>query len=115
MKKLIVLASLLLPALCIADTVVPLDAVESYVNIREAPEAGAAVVGRLEQGASLPFVAATAGWNEVRLDNGRSGFISAAWTVVVAANAEPEPAAEPEAVAEVEPGPAPEPAPDHPG
>ena len=83
MKILIALASLTIPVLCFADTVVPVESVENYVNIRQAPQAGADVVGRLQQGTSLPFVATADGWNEVQLDNGESGFISADWTVVL--------------------------------
>lgn len=103
MRILIALASITIPVLCLADTVVPVDAVENYVNIRQAAEAGSEVVGRLEQGSSLPFIAAKEGWNEVQLDNGESGFISADWTVIVAAAVEevaPEPVVE-EVVAEV--------------
>jgi hypothetical protein len=57
-------------------------------------------VGRLQQGSSLPFVESADGWNEVRLVNGDSGFISADWTVVVVEDAvEPEPEAPSEVTA----------------
>jgi len=118
MKRIFVWVFLSLPMLCLADTVVPVDAVENYVNIRQAPQAGADVVDRLQQGSSLPFVATADGWNEVRLANGESGFISADWTVVVVDEpvepAEPEPVVEevvePEPVVEevVEPEPEPQ-------
>ncbi|MGI9272198.1 MAG: SH3 domain-containing protein [Woeseiaceae bacterium] len=113
MKILIALVSLALPVVCLADTVVPVEAVESYVNIRQAPQAGADVVGRLEQGTSLPLVASQEGWNEVQLADGETGFISADWTdivvddtdadtaeAVVADEIEPEPVVE-EVVEEV--------------
>ncbi|MEM7432488.1 MAG: SH3 domain-containing protein [Pseudomonadota bacterium] len=83
MKILLIVALAALPFATLADTVVPADNVESYVNIRNAPESGAEVVGRLQQGDSLPFVATTDGWNEVALDDGSSGFISADWTRVL--------------------------------
>jgi hypothetical protein len=112
MKILVAWAVLLIPMLGTADTVVPVEKVESYVNIRQSPDSGADVVGRLQQGSSLPLVASTDGWNEVQLEDGASGFISADWTVVIAAEAEvaaeptadpePEPAPEPEVVAEAE-------------
>ena len=107
MKQFFALLVLSAPILCLADTVVPVDEVESYVNIRQSPQAGAEVVGRLQQGSSLPFVATTDGWNEVQLDSGESGFISADWTVVVI----DEPVPEPEPVVEeiVEPESEPEP------
>ena len=122
MKTFLALAFLVLPVLGIADTVVPVDEVETYVNIRKSPQAGAVVVGRLQQGASLPLVASADGWNEVQLDSGESGFISADWTVVVAdepvvvIEAEPAPEPEqkvaPEPVAEPEMVPEPETAPE---
>jgi hypothetical protein len=131
MKILIALAAVALPIVGIADTVVPVDKVETHVNIRQAPDSSADTVSRLQQGSSLPFVASADGWNEVRLENGDSGFISADWTVVVVEDAadtetetepeleaeavveeavEPEPESEPEAVVEeiVEPEPEPE-------
>ena len=120
MKILIVLAAVALPIVGIADTVVPVDKVDTHVNIRQAPDSSADTVGRLQQGSSLPFVASTDGWNEVRLENGDAGFISADWTLVVGEEAvEPEPEPEldlePEAVVAetveelVEPEPEPEP------
>ena len=108
MKILIALAAVALPIVGIADTVVPVDKVDTHVNIRQAPDSSADTVGRLQQGSSLPFVASTDGWNEVRLENGDSGFISADWTLVVVEDAvEPEPESEPEPVVEevVEPEP----------
>ncbi|MDA0705559.1 MAG: tail fiber domain-containing protein [Proteobacteria bacterium] len=100
MKRFFACAILIMPILCFADTVVPVDSVETHVNIRRASNSGAEVVGRLEQGKALPFVASADGWNEVRLADGTSGFISADWTVVVVdapVDAEPV-AAEPNVV-----------------
>lgn len=103
MRILIAWAVLLIPLVTIADTVVPVDSVESYVNIRQAPQSDADVVGRLQQGSSLPFVASAEGWNEVRLDSGESGFISADWSTVIAEES-PAPVAEAAADTEAEPG-----------
>jgi hypothetical protein len=99
MKVLIALAVVALPIVGIADTVVPVDKVETHVNIRQAPDSDADTAGRLQQGSSLPFVASADGWNEVRLESGESGFISADWTVIVvdaAVESEPESESEPE-------------------
>lgn len=140
MKRILACGMLVMPLLCLADSVVPVDSVETHVNIRRLPSAGADLVGRLEQGKALPFVASADGWNEVRLADGTSGFISADWTVVVAdaplaaaaaaaaaepvlidaespplteaPAPEPEPAPEPAPAPEPEPEPAPEPAPE---
>lgn len=100
MKILIACATISLPIAGIADTVVPVKKVETHVNIRQSADSDADTVGRLQQGSSLPLVSSTDGWNEVRLESGDSGFISADWTVIVvdeeAPAAEPEPSQEPE-------------------
>ena len=48
MKQFFAMLVLSAPILCLADTVVPVGEVESYVNIRQSPQAGAEVVGRLQ-------------------------------------------------------------------
>jgi hypothetical protein len=50
MKRFFACAILFAPILCFADTVVPVDSVETHVNIRRLPESGSEVIGRLEQG-----------------------------------------------------------------
>ena len=101
MKILIVWAALAMPMLSSADTVVPVEKVDSHVNIRQAPNGDAAIVGRLQQGSSLPLLGSTDGWNEVQLDDGESGFISADWTVIVVEEVQPQ--AESELAAKAEP------------
>ncbi len=59
------------------------DEVESYVNIRSAPDAAADVVGRLHKSRPRPFVSIQDGWHEVELDDGATGFVSADWSVRV--------------------------------
>lgn len=73
----------LFPAFCLADTVVPIDAVEQDVNIRLSPDASSEIVGKLEKGSSTELVNAIDGWYEVKLDGGATGFISSDWTRVV--------------------------------
>ena len=85
----------LLPLLAAADHVVPVDEVRSYVKIREAPDAGAEIVGRLHKSKPRPHVATVEGWYEVELDDGSSGFVSSDWSVIVA-DAEAEPAGGPQ-------------------
>ncbi len=120
MKILIAFAAVASPIVGIADTVVPVEKVETHVNIRLAPDSSADTVGRLKQGSSLPFVASADGWNEVRLESGDSGFISADWTVVIVEEVveeiveevvepEAEPESEPETVVEEAVEPEPEP------
>lgn len=83
MRTIFAWAVLALPLTGIAATVVPVAAVKTYVNIRQAPDAGSDILGRLPKGSSMPLVEATPGWNMVQLDNGQSGYISADWTTIV--------------------------------
>lgn len=93
MRLVISLALLSLTSAALADMVVPSDMVESFVNIRTAPESGADVISRLHRSNPRPHVATQPGWYEVELGDGATGFVSSDWSVIV-----PE-----EAVAEAEP------------
>jgi hypothetical protein len=108
---------LLLPLLCPADVVVPVESVESYVNIRLDPEADTDIIGRLQKGIPLRLVRTVPGWHEVELDDeGTTGFVSSDWSTVVVDEPAPEPdvevAEEPEPEADVEVAEEPEPEPD---
>jgi len=126
MKYMLALLILVLPIVSAADVVVPIDSVDSYVNIRHSPEAGTEMVGRLQRGIPLTLVQSIPGWYEVELDDeGNTGFVSSDWANVIAEEPAPEPVVEevpePEPVveelAELEPEPVveavaePEPAP----
>ena len=98
---------LLLPLLCPADVVVPVESVESYVNIRLDPEADTDIIGRLQKGIPLRLVRTVPGWHEVELDDeGTTGFVSSDWSTVVVNEPAPEPdievAEEPEPEADAE-------------
>ncbi|NIV17378.1 MAG: SH3 domain-containing protein [Woeseiaceae bacterium] len=131
MKNTIGFLIFFLPLMTSADTVVTADSVESYVNIRSAPEAGAAIVGQLKKGVPRVYVGTVDGWHEVEIADGQTGFVSADWSKVIeevaaeteapteqevpgepAAPAEPEPAADAEPVVADAAGPAPEPEPE---
>jgi len=127
MKTLLGLLMLVGPLASAADLVVPIDSVDSYVNIRQTPDAGTEVVGRLQKGIPLRLVQSVPGWHEVELDDeGTRGFVSSDWANVIDEGAtevvdepdletvaeevaEPEAAPEPvvEEVAEPEAAPAP--------
>lgn len=77
-------ASMLLTANALADVVVPVDKVESHVNVRMTADSKSEVVGRLEQGSSMPHLGTADGWRKVALVGGGEGFISADWTILVA-------------------------------
>ena len=83
MIKRIGLLLVLFPVVCMADSVVPIDAVEESVNIRLSPDATSEIVGKLEQGSSAELVNSIEGWHEVKLVGGATGFISADWTRVL--------------------------------
>jgi len=89
MKALLGLVLLTLPLVATAETVAPVESVETFVNIRLNPEAGTEIVGRLTQGDELVFIRTVDGWHEVELPGGGTGFIHADWANVVAEAPEP--------------------------
>jgi beta-lactamase superfamily II metal-dependent hydrolase len=88
--KSILALAVALPALVQADRidaqelfVAPSDRVTRFVNVRELSSADSDAIARLSPGERLPLVDNVAGWREVRLADGRSGFVSKSWTIVV--------------------------------
>jgi hypothetical protein len=76
-----------------ADEVSPSPRVATRLNVRAKPAAGSPVVGALRPGEKAALVATRAGWHEVRLAGGATGFVSADWVEVLAAPAPPAPPA----------------------
>ena len=99
MKALLGLVLLTLSLVATAETVAPVESVETFVNIRLNPQPGTEIVGRLHRGDELVFIRTVDGWHEVELPGGGTGFIHADWAVVVPDA--PEVPAEPEPVEEV--------------
>ncbi|MDA0992557.1 MAG: tail fiber domain-containing protein [Proteobacteria bacterium] len=93
MKCLTGLLLLILPLFSVADVVVPTESVENHVNIRMSADPQSDIVGRLSQGDYLPLVKSIAGWHEVAISGGATGFISADWSVVLDEPPEPKEAA----------------------
>lgn len=83
MRTLLAVLVCALPLTVAADVVVPVDAVETFVNIRMSPEAGTEVVGHLSNGDELQHVASVPGWHEVEIAGGATGFVSDEWSKVV--------------------------------
>ena len=98
MKRLAAIL-LLLPLIASAEVVVPVDAVQRFVNIRLSPDAKSEIVGKLHRGDSAELVASSDGWHEIEIVGGATGFISADWTVVLE-EAPSDEAVAPETVAE---------------
>ncbi len=108
MKALLGLVLLTLPLVATAEMVVPVESVETFVNIRLNPATGTEIVGRLSRGDELVFIRTVDGWHEVELPGGGTGFIHADWAVVVADTPEPvEEVPEPIEAAVVEAAPEP--------
>jgi uncharacterized protein YgiM (DUF1202 family) len=83
MKALLGLLFVFLPLIAAAEVVVPIDSVENHVNIRMSADPKSEIVGRLDQGDSLPLIKSVSGWHEVTIGDGATGFISADWTKVL--------------------------------
>jgi hypothetical protein len=73
-----------------ADRVVPSERVRSRVNVRELPERGSRVLGRLAVGEEAKLLESLPGWHRVALPGETEGFVSADWTRIV--EIEPQPA-----------------------
>jgi len=83
MRTALGLIILVLPLLAVADSVVPVDQVGTYVKIRKSADSASDVVGRLHKSKPRPLVNAISGWHEVELDDGTTGFVSSDWSVVI--------------------------------
>lgn len=77
-----------------ADDIAPNDAVINGVVIRAEATTDSARLGRLEPGQTLALIGDHPGWWEVRLADGRRGFVSKRWTVRIDAPQAPTPFAE---------------------
>lgn len=67
-----------------ADTVEPTERVESLLHVRAKPTANSAVVGELAPGQSASFIGSVPYWYEIELPDGTHGFVSKAWSRVIA-------------------------------
>ena len=54
---------LVLPLLAVADSVVPVDKVGTYVKVRKSPDPAADVVGRLHKSKARPLINTVPGWH----------------------------------------------------
>ena len=78
----------------VSQEVAPTQRVVSGVLVRAGPSRAAAVIGALAPGETAPLAGDRPNWREIRLPDGRPGFVSKAWTrVVPPAPAEPGPGA----------------------
>jgi hypothetical protein len=82
-----ILAALLLMATlapaALADSVLPSEEVRSRVVLREKATRNSPPIGSLRPGDRAEHLASEQGWHRVRLADGTTGFVSAAWTEVV--------------------------------
>ncbi|HEX8443460.1 MAG TPA: MBL fold metallo-hydrolase [Allosphingosinicella sp.] len=66
-----------------APQVQPSERVETRVIVRSAPSSEADRLGQLEPGESAELVGDAPGWHQVRLPDGRIGYVSKAWTDIL--------------------------------
>ena len=83
----VILASLLavgsISPVLAAPEVTPSERVKRNVVVRAAPEGDAPPLDALDPGEELELVAEVPSWYVVRLPDGRTGYVSKSWTVVV--------------------------------
>ncbi len=77
----LVLLSIMAPQLY-ADYVTPSERVESHLYIRELPESGSNIIGRLLPGESIELVESIAYYYKV-IHQGRDGYVSKSWSYVI--------------------------------
>lgn len=88
------LLQVLILTLCVtaihAEDVTPSDRVTTRLNVREHPTTDSAIVGKIVPGETATLIDSTTRWYQVRLDDGTPGYVSKAWSVVLATAAEAE-------------------------
>ncbi len=70
-----------------ADWVVPSDRVNRWISVYSEPGADSTRIGRLRKGEHAALVRSVPFWHEVRLEDGRRGFVSKSWSRVISAGA----------------------------
>ena len=80
MRYIWYLIAVLWPATLLADTVIPSDRVTTGVNIREQATSNRQSLGLLRPGEPLDYGGSEGRWRQVRLPDGRPGFVSKSWT-----------------------------------
>src|SRR5688572_25534316 len=63
----------------------PSERVTRFVYVRRGPSGNSTEIARMRPGERLPLVRTIPLWYEVRLNEGRTGFVSKSWTVVTPA------------------------------
>lgn len=90
LASLLLLLGLVISSASLAADVTPSSRVKRAVVVRSSPDTGSAPVGRLAPGEVAELQDdGTPGWYRVRLPDGRTGFVSKAWTVVTGDAGEP--------------------------
>ncbi|WP_135213173.1 SH3 domain-containing protein [Vitreimonas flagellata] len=80
---LLIFVGLATPDIAGADEVTPSERVASVLRVREAPGADADIIAQLGPGERVELVGERPGWFQVRLPDGRTGFVSKGWAVVI--------------------------------
>ena len=81
---LLLILTLMLPAVAGAEVVQPSFEVQTRLHIREAPHMGAGIVGDLHRGESAIVLSTVlVDWIEIQVPGGARGYVSADWTRMV--------------------------------
>lgn len=80
----LLLGTALVAAPAAADEIMPNARVSSAVMVRERPSSDTAILARLRPGDAATLVGEVSGWYVVELAGGTRGYVSKAWTIVVA-------------------------------
>jgi competence protein ComEC len=73
----------------LARDVTPSERVKRNVLVRMDPTTDSAIVGRLAPGGEAELIGELSGWYQVRLADGRTGYVSKSWTIIVDEDGEP--------------------------
>ena len=78
---------LVAPTTASADVVVPSDRVTSRVIVRERATSNSPDIGSLHPGDQFEYLSSVPRWHRIRIPDGTPGFVSKAWTRVIADSA----------------------------
>ena len=80
MRVVFCLVATLWFGIALGDTVTPSDRVVNGVNVRERATSSSPAIHLLRPGDVVDYVATEGRWYEIRLEDGRLGFVSTSWT-----------------------------------
>lgn len=88
MRLIIILISLsvLSSPICALDLLIPSDRVVNRLNVRVSPTTQSATIAKLGPGQSAQYIESVPSWHQIRLNDGRVGFVSKQYSRVIIGN-----------------------------